>query len=51
MILATLNVISTITQVILATNKLVSASEKKYLSHYNVILATEEVIIATLKII
>ena len=38
-------------KVILATNKLVSAPEKSYLSHYKVILATEEVISATLKII
>ena len=41
-IIATLKVMS---------KKLVSATEESYLSHYSVILATEEVITAFLKII
>ena len=42
---------SATTKLIFLTNKLVSATEKSYRSYYRVILATEEVITATLKMI
>ena len=48
-ITATLKVISATKDVILITNKLMSATEKGYPSHYRVVLATEEVTTATLK--
>ena len=50
-IIPTLKFMSATTKLIFLINKLVSATEKSYLSHYRVILATAEVITTTLKII